>query len=87
MERVQLWDSYNRTRAELALYFGQDLVQCGKLTETRVRKLFDSKPFENWKANRDNEHKIVLAELNRLDAIIKSLGNVAQVIARQGKHP
>lgn len=81
---MRLWDGYNAARAELALYFGQDLIQCGKLTETRIRKLFESKPFENWKSNRENEHKAVQAELNRLDAIIKSLGNVAQIIAKKG---
>lgn len=33
---------------------------------------------------RENENKVVQAELNRLDAIIKSLGNVAQIIAKKG---
>lgn len=70
-------------RAELALYFGQDLVGCGKLTDTRVRKLFESKPFTNWKKNRENENKIVQAELNRLDAIIKAVGVVAETIAKK----
>jgi hypothetical protein len=79
-----LWDSYNSVRAELALYFGQDLVQCGKLTDTRIRKLFESKPFANWKAGRENENKAVHAVLNRLDAIIQSTGNVAQILARRG---
>lgn len=81
---MHLWESYNDVRAELALYFGQDLAQCGKLTDTRVRKLFDSKPFSNWKSGRENENKAVQAELNRLDAIIKSLGNVAQILAKKG---
>lgn len=81
---MQLWDSYNDVRADLALYFGQDLEQAGKLTETRVRKLFESKPFDNWKSARENERKVVQAEINRLDAIIKSLGNVAQIIAKKG---
>lgn len=59
-------------------------MQCGKLTDTRVRKLFDSKPFSNWKTGRENENKVVKAELERLDAIIKSLGNVAHIIAKRG---
>lgn len=46
--------------------------------------LFDSKPFENWKNGRENENKAVQATLNRLDAIIKSIGNVAQIIAKKG---
>ncbi|WP_395601208.1 hypothetical protein AB4P95_29790 (plasmid) [Pseudomonas sp. A1437] len=49
-----------------------------------MRKLFDSKPFSNWKTGRENENKVVKAELERLDAIIKSLGNVAQIIAKRG---
>lgn len=66
------------------MYFGQDLTQCGKLTETRIRALFESKPFSNWKASRENERKGVQATINRLDAVIKSLGNVAQIIAKKG---
>lgn len=33
---------------------------------------------------RENETKVVQAELNRLDAIIKAVGNVALIIAKKG---
>lgn len=68
-------------RAELALYFGQDLVRCGQLTYSRVKKLFDSKPFDNWRQGRENETKARAAELQRLDTIIKSIGNLTQLTA------
>lgn len=68
-------------RAELALYFGQDLIQCGKLTYSRVKKLFDSKPFDNWRQGRENEAKARAAEISRLDVIIKSIGNLATLTA------
>lgn len=70
-------------RADLALYFGQDLVQCGKLTDDRIRKLFASKPFENWKKNRENEGKVVVAQINRLDSMIKGLSNIAEILAKR----
>lgn len=66
------------------LYFGQDLVSSGKLTDTRVRKLFESKPFSNWKKGREHEAKNVKAQMDRLDGIIKAVGVVAQVIAKRG---
>lgn len=78
---MKLWESYNNTRAELALYFGQDLAQCGKLTYSRIKQLFDSKPFDNWRQTRENEAKARAAEFQRLDAIIKSIGNQSQLIA------
>ena len=78
---MKLWESYNNVRAELALYFGQDLVQCGKLTYSRIRMLFDSKPFENWRQTRENEAKARSAEFQRRDAIIKSIGNLSQLTA------
>lgn len=70
-------------RADLALYFGQDLTQCGKLTDERIRKLFASKPFENWKKNRENEGKVAMAQISRLDAMIKGLSNVAEILAKR----
>lgn len=78
---MKLWESYNNVRAELALYFGQDLVQCGKLTYSRVKHLFDSKPFDNWRKTRENEAKARAAEFQRLDAIIKAIGNQTQLMA------
>lgn len=80
---MKLWDSYNDVRADLALYFGQDLIQCGKLTDDRIRKLFASKPFENWKKNRENEGKLAAAELSRLDALIKGISNVAEILCKR----
>jgi len=70
-------------RADLALYFGQDLIQCGKLTDERIKKLFASKPFENWKKNRENEAKVVMAQINRLDSMIKGLSNIAEIMAKR----
>ena len=81
---MKLWDSYNDVRADLMLYFGQDLAGSGKLTDTRVRKLFESKPFINWKKGRENESKAIKGELDRLDGIIKAVGVVAQIIAKKG---
>ena len=78
---MRLWESYNNVRAELALYFGQDLVQCGKLTYSRIKLLFDSKPFDNWRQTRENEAKARSAEFQRFDAIIKAIGNQTQLIA------
>jgi len=65
------------------LYFGQDLVRCGQLTDERIKKLFASKPFENWKKNRENEGKAVSAQINRLDSMIKGLSNLAEIMAKR----
>lgn len=58
-------------------------MQCGKLTDDRIRKLFASKPFENWKKTRENESKAVAAQINRLDSMIKGLSNIAEIMAKR----
>lgn len=60
------------------------MIQCGKLNDERIKKLFASKPFENWKKNRENEGKAVAAQINRMDSMIKGLSNLAEIMAKRG---
>jgi phage tail tube protein FII len=47
-----------------------------------VRSIFQSKAFGDWKKGRESEHKVALASIERLDVLIKAVGNLAKVMAR-----
>jgi hypothetical protein len=46
-----------------------------------ANQVLKSKAFDNWKQGRENEIKIQVAIVNRLNDVIKSLGIVAKVAA------
>ena len=54
-------------RANLALYFGQDLVSSATLTQSEIQALFDSRSFDNWKKARENREKTMGAVINGTD--------------------
>lgn len=47
-----------------------------------VRSIFQSKAFGEWKKGREAEQKVSLAVIERLDVVIKALGNLAKVMSR-----
>lgn len=47
-----------------------------------VRSIFQSKAFGDWKKNREASQKVDLAVIDRLDAVIKSVGNLAKAMSR-----
>jgi len=47
-----------------------------------VRSIFQSKAFGDWKKNVEAEHKVDIAVVERLDALIKSIGNLMKAMSR-----
>lgn len=47
-----------------------------------VRSIFQSKAFTEWKKNREGENKVQLAVIERLDVLIRSVGNLTKVMSR-----
>lgn len=69
-------------RADLALYFGQDLISCNRLTPAEARAFFECQPFENWKKSRDNENKGKAALLGGINNMIRGLSVIAKILAK-----
>lgn len=81
---MKLWDLCTDNRANLALYFGQDLKACGKLTLDRIAKLFDGKPYDNWRKHRENEGKATSAQINGIHQVVKAVGHLTEIVAKRG---
>jgi hypothetical protein len=47
-----------------------------------VTSLFNSQAFAQWQKSRDVHQKIDLAQIERLDMVIKSIGNLSKALAR-----
>lgn len=48
-----------------------------------VREIFDSSTFRDWKKAREVEQKIDVAVVNRLDVVIKALGQLGKAIVHR----
>ncbi len=66
-------------RSDLALYFSQDLIRAGRLTESEVVAVFESKSYDNWRKNRENRDKTMGALIKGVNNIIKGIGVLAKV--------
>jgi len=67
-------------RANLALYFGQDLVSSAALTQSEIKALFDTRTFDNWKKAQENRDKSVGALIKGVNNVIKGLGILAKML-------
>jgi len=47
-----------------------------------VEKFFEGKAFADWKKGRENEVKLQVAIVNRLNDVIRASGIVAKTVAR-----
>lgn len=70
-------------RANLALYFGQDLVSSASLTQSEIQALFDSRSFDNWKKARENREKTMGAVVKGINGVIKGIGILVKVFAKR----
>lgn len=68
-------------RADLALYYGQDLISCSHLTATEARDFFECQPFENWKKGKEHENKSSGELLKGINNVIRGLGVIAKVLS------
>ncbi len=48
-----------------------------------VKRFFDSKQFEDWKKGKEAELKLQSAAVDRLNTVIRSIGNLGKVLARR----
>lgn len=79
---MQSWKQLINTRSDLALYFGQDLVTAGNLTQTEVAALFESHSYQNWKKAQENKGKGDMALIKGVNNVIKGLNMLGSVLTR-----
>ncbi len=67
----------------LALYTSTSINEAYSLSKSQALAFFDSKPFEDWKKQRENELKIQVAIHDRFNDVVKSIGILQKTIARK----
>lgn len=48
-----------------------------------AKRFFEGKPFEDWKKGKEAELKTQAATVDRLNTVIRSIGNLGKVLTRR----
>jgi hypothetical protein len=71
------------TKADLALYFRQDLATASRLPLSEVNALFECSAYQNWKKSQENQNKGLSAILGGINNVIKGLNMLGGVLSRR----
>lgn len=71
------------TASSLTLYSSTSLNDALTMQPSVVKRFFESKQFEDWKKGRESELKLQAATVDRLNTVIRSIGNLGKVLARR----
>ena len=77
------WKQMTNTKADLALYFNQDLLTAAKLSQSEVTALFESASYQNWKKSQENQSKGLSAVIGGINNVIKGLNMLGNVLGRR----
>lgn len=80
--RFQLQANHSETLASLFLNFGTGYDKALAMRRSDVQGIFESKAFEGWKKSRESMQKIDIAVIERLDMVIRSIGNLGRALSR-----
>lgn len=69
--------------AEYAIYSGTPHPDAWDSSVSVIRDFFESAAFKGWLKNREGEHKMQAAVVGRLDALIRSIGELGKAISRR----
>jgi hypothetical protein len=76
-------ESLNEQTTELTLYCHQPYRDVLAMSLSSVQGLFSSKAFAGWKKAREQDIKLQIAIIERLDGVTKAIGNLAKIIAKK----
>lgn len=71
------------TASSLTLYSSTSLNDALAMQPSVVKRFFEGRPFEDWKKGKEAELKIHAAAVDRLNTVIRSIGNLGKVLARR----
>lgn len=69
--------------SSLTLYSSTSLNDALAMQPSVIRRFFEGKHFEDWKKGRDAELKTQSAIVDRLNTVIRAIGNLGKVLARR----
>jgi hypothetical protein len=62
----------------LFLHFGCDYDKAQRMRQSDIQGIFNTKAYGEWKKSQEARQKIDMAVVERLDVLIKSIGNLAK---------
>jgi hypothetical protein len=71
-------DRLKKRVEELLLYCNQQRDTAIEFPVSEVNELFDSETFSDWKKFRDQDIKVQIAHLQRLDGVIKAINGLTK---------
>lgn len=77
------WKQMINTKADLALYYGQDLETASRLPLSEVSALFECSAFQNWKKAQENQSKGLSAIIGGINNVIKGLNMLGGALAKR----
>lgn len=77
---MNYWKQMTNTKADLALYFNQDLLTAAKLPQSEVIALFESPSYQNWKKGQENQSKGLSSVIGGINNVIKGLNMLGKVL-------
>lgn len=80
---MNYWKQMTNTKADLALYFNQDLITAAQLPQSEVVALFESPSYQNWKKGQENQSKGLSAVIGGINNVIKGLNMLGNVFGRR----
>lgn len=67
--------------ASLSLHGGTSLTESLELSPSFATRFFESKPFSDWRRNKESEAKTQAAIVNRLNEVIRGLSGLSKVMS------
>jgi hypothetical protein len=77
-----LQEKHSEVLATLFLNFGIDYGKAQLMRRSDVQTIFESKAFSDWRKSQEARQKIDLAVVERLDIVIRSIGNLGKALSR-----
>ena len=71
------------TASSLTLYSSTSLNDALAMQPSVVKRFFEGRPFEDWEKGKEAELKTHAAAVDRLNTVIRSIGNLGKVLARR----
>ncbi|HEY4529170.1 MAG TPA: hypothetical protein VIG97_02390 [Luteimonas sp.] len=75
-------ENLTELQATLSLYSSTSLPEAMTLSASDARRFCESKAFADWRSTREGESKLQAAIVDRLNGVIRSVGNLAKMLRR-----
>jgi hypothetical protein len=81
--RFSLQENHSELLSSLFLHFSRGLDEAQRMRRSDIQMLFASKAYKDWQKAQENRVKLQVAVIDRIDAVIKSIGSLGRALTRR----